>query len=66
MTIPQQPPEGEIPVPREPGQENSPDGPVPDLPPEAPPSHEPDWRTPGTEDAPMREPGDNPDLETDL
>ena len=66
MTIPQQPPEGEIPVPREPGQEIPPDGPVPDLPPEAPPSHEPDWRTPGTEDAPMREPGDNPDVETEL
>ena len=49
-TIPQPPPEGEIPVPREPGGHIPPEGPIPD-PPEAPPG---------------REPGDNPDVETDL
>ncbi len=57
--------EGEIPVPREPGGDIPPEGPIPD-PPEAPPGHEPDWRTPGTEDVPIREPGDNPDVETEL
>ncbi len=66
VTIPQQPPEGEIPVPREPGSEMPPDGPTPDLPPpEAPPGHEPDW-PPGTEDAPLRAPDENPDIETEL
>ena len=65
MTIPQQPPDEEIRLPREPGSEPPPDGPIPDLPPEAPPGNEPDY-PPGTEDVPFRMPGENPDVETEL
>ena len=65
MTIPQQPPETEIPLPREPGDETPPDGPTPDLPPEVPPGREPGWPSDPV-DAPMRAPGENPDVETEL
>jgi hypothetical protein len=57
MTIPQQPPEPEIPPQREPGIEIPPDGPTPDLPPEEyPQSEEPGYRAPGIEEPPSELP----------
>jgi hypothetical protein len=62
MTIEQPPPEREIPPgPPEPDE--------PEVPPEVPPRHEPEWRAPGgpdITDAPMRLPGENPDVETEI
>ena len=53
MTIPQQPPEPDVPPQREPGIEIPPEGPTPDLPPqEYPPSEEPGYRAPGIEEPP--------------
>ena len=82
MTIPNVPPDPEYPeVPgrREPSPDLPPDGPTPDQPeiPELPPSEappefpsidEPSWvpGTPEDYDAPMRLPGENPDVETEL
>jgi len=64
MTIPDLPPDG--PIPDEP--EIPPEDPNPpiDSPPEFPEIDEPDWQAPGTADPPMRMPGDNPDVETEL
>lgn len=79
MTIPNLPPDPngnpEPPDPREPTPDVPPEGPIPDeppsteIPPEYPGIDEPAWRAPGTpadSDAPMRMPGDNPDVETEL
>ncbi len=66
MTIPQQPPELEIPERREPGIDIPPDGPTPDLPPpEFPDTNEPDYRAPGTEEEPLDLPRENPNVQTD-
>ncbi len=60
MTIPQQPPELEVPERREPGIDIPPDGPTPDLPPpEFPDTNEPDYRAPGTEEEPLDLPREN-------
>lgn len=66
MSIPQQPPESEIPERREPGIDIPPEGPTPDLPPpEFPDMNEPDYRAPGTEDQPVDLPRQEPDARTD-
>lgn len=56
MTIPQQPPDPNMPPIDTPSE----------TPPEVPPAREPDWRSPGSDEPPMRMPEDNPDVETDL
>lgn len=61
MTIPQQPPDREIPEPGQPETDIPPEGPIPESPPEFPEQREPDWRAPGSEDAPMRGPGEEMD-----
>jgi hypothetical protein len=60
MTIPQPPPDIELPNPGDPG--------VPDeVPPqEIPPGREPEPEMPGTDEPPVRLPSDNPDVETEL
>jgi hypothetical protein len=56
MTIPQQPPEPELPpTPEEPGIEIPP-GPGPETPPEYPDIEEPPYRAPGTQDEPVELP----------
>ncbi len=62
MTIPQQPPDEEVPTPLDPNDPPPPEGPGLDLPRDAP-GQEPD--VPGSE-APLRAPGENPDVEMDL
>ena len=59
MTIPPQPPDPQFPD--EPGIEIP-----PEVPEEVPPGREPDWRSPGSEEPPIRMPDDNPDVETEL
>jgi hypothetical protein len=62
-----------IPTPGDPGmpeieepRPNSPmDTPI-DTPQEVPERDEPDWRSPGTEEAPMRMPGENPDPDAEI
>lgn len=81
MTIPNVPPDPEMPdapgrrepSPDLPSPDLPPDGPDPEIPPsEAPPEFpsidEPSWvpGTPEDYDAPMRLPGENPDVETEL
>ena len=71
MTIPNVPPDDrefpETPDRREPSPDRPPDGPDPDVPPEYPPTQDPGMDLPGTgTDAPMRMPGENPDVETEL
>lgn len=64
MTIPNMPPDNEVPD-REPGQEVPPDGPTPSD----APVEEPGWQAPGADeghDPPMRMPSDNPDVETEI
>jgi hypothetical protein len=70
--MPTQPLNPEIPDIEEPPSEspNSPidtptDTPI-DTPPEVPERQEPGWQAPGADDAPMRMPRDNPDVETEL
>lgn len=58
-------PDPELPEVDEPQQNPPTDTPI-DTPPEMPQPNEPDWRSPGTDDAPMRMPGDNPDVETEI
>jgi hypothetical protein len=54
MTIPQQPPDREIPEPQEPGIDiPGQDDPMPETPPdEYPDTQEPDYRAPGEDDEP--------------
>ena len=72
MTIPNVPPDEEYPEAperREPSPNLPPDGPTPETPPEYPQNDEPGWKAPGSsedQDAPMRMPGENPDVETEL
>jgi hypothetical protein len=63
MTIPQQPETPEVPETPDP---NAPDYPSIDTPTEIPEPTEPGWRTPGEGEPPMRMPGDNPDVETEI
>lgn len=65
MTIPHDPQEPEI---REPDENDVPEVPDRDVPDEAPERQEPDYRAPGDSipDSPMRMPGDNPDVETEI
>lgn len=62
MTIPQPPPDREIP---DAPPIDTPNEIPPEVPPQGPPGQEPDWRSPGEEEPPMRMPIDNPDVETD-
>ena len=62
MTIPQQP---EIPSEMPQEEPPNPGGPT-DTPPEITPPNEPDYRAPGTGDAPFRLPRENPDVETEI
>lgn len=57
MTVPQQPPEPEIPSPEEPGIEIPEEEPTPEQPLEFPETDEPDIRPPGPGDEPP--PGDS-------
>jgi hypothetical protein len=49
-----------------PGSPNPPSETPIDTPQEVPERREPDWRPPGSDDAPMRMPGENPDVETEI
>jgi hypothetical protein len=63
--IPTQPGETDIPEIEEP-KPNSPDETPIDTPQEVPQRKEPDWRSPGTEESPMRMPGEQPDPEAEM
>ena len=62
VTIPLPPPDTELPNPGDPGT------PAPEeIPPqEIPPGREPEPELPETDEPPMRMPGENPDVETEL
>ena len=63
MTIPQPPPDIELPNPSDPGVPATPD----EIPPgEMPPGREPEPEIPGSDEPPMRMPGENPDVETEI
>jgi hypothetical protein len=69
MTIPQQPPDTELPDPEEPGSETPWEEPIPGDTPEYPTRQEPEWRAPGApehSDIPLRAPSESPDAETTL
>jgi hypothetical protein len=68
VTIPQPPPDIELPNPGDPGVPTVPDEvPPEETPPrEIPPGREPDPEMPGTDEPPIRLPGENPDVETEL
>jgi hypothetical protein len=60
MTIPQPPPDTELPNPGDPG---APD----EIPPqEIPPGRDPEPVIPGSDEPAIRLPGENPDVETEL
>ena len=61
MTIPQQPPDNELPDPKDPETDIPSEEPMPGETPEYPASQEPEWRAPGADDqpdAPIRAPGE--------
>jgi len=62
--IPTQPGDPDFPEIEEP-QPNSPEETPIDTPQEVPQRREPDWRSPGTEEPPMRMPGEQPDPEAE-
>lgn len=62
MTIPQPPPDIELPNPGDPGVPTAPD----EIPPEMPPGREPEPEIPGSDEPPIRLPGENPDVETEI
>jgi hypothetical protein len=67
VTIPQPPPDIELPNPGDPGVPTVPDEVPPEEPPqEIPPGREPDPWIPGSNEPPIRMPGENPDVETEL
>jgi hypothetical protein len=68
VTIPQPPPDIEVPNPGDPGVPTLPDDAPPEEKPpqEVPPPSEPGPGIPGPEAPPIRLPGENPDVETEL
>jgi hypothetical protein len=63
VTIPQPPPDIELPNPGDPGVPTTPDEMPPD---DMPPGREPMPEIPGADEPPIRLPGENPDVETEI